>query len=93
MNERYWQAIVRYGHLGKGREVSVARFIITKSNENILDAFIILESMSGTKTRAVQHIFEINSETYLRGKSSEKENFYFKNLMTYKKTREKSPAA
>lgn len=94
MNERYWKAIVRYGHLGKNREVSVARYITTQPNENILDAFIILENMPGTKSRAVLQLFEINQETYLYGKENEKDNFYLRRLMTHKNSaHEKYPAA
>ena len=92
MNERYWKAIVRYGHLGNGREVSVARYICTEPNENILDAFTILENMPGTKNRAVHQIFEINTDTYLYGKDNEKENFYLKSLTTHQRLQKNNRA-
>ena len=94
MNERYWKAIVRYGHLGRNREVSVARYIATQPNENILDAFNILENMPGTKSRAVLQLFEINHATYLHGKVNEKSNFYLQSIMSCNKgAHETHPAA
>lgn len=95
MSDRYWKVIVRYGHLGIGREVSVARYLRTGPQENILDAYTIVEHMPGVKTRAVQLIFEIDNEAYWEGKQTEGENSFLKILMNYrqKKSHKKHKAA
>ena len=84
MNDRYWKVIVRYGHLGIGREVSVARYLRTGSQENILDAYTIVEHMPGVKERAVQLIFEIDIKAYCEGKLSESENCFLEKLMNFR---------
>lgn len=95
VSERYWKVIVRYGHLGIGREVSVARFICTKLEENIMDAYKIVEQMPGVKNKGIQYISEISGETFLIGKFAEREDFFLKCLKTYKpeKNREKDSIA
>ena len=87
MSNRYWKAIVRYGHLGVGREVSVARYICTESSKNIIDAYAILNQMPGSKSRAVQEIIEITFEIYCSGKHDEAECFYLQSLMNWRRSR------
>ena len=95
MSDRYWKVIVRYGHLGIGREISVARYLRTGSQENIMDACTIVEHMPGVKARAVQLIFEIDNRTYCEGKLAEGENCFLKKLMSFrqKKAHKKHRAA
>ena len=83
MSARFWKAVVRYGHLGIGKEISVARSICTKSDENIVDAYGIVENMPGVKASGVHCISEIDRSVYLNGKISEASNYYLCKLKSH----------
>ena len=87
MSKRFWKVIVRYGHVGRGKEVSVARYICTQGNENITDASRIVENMPGVKVRGVGCIFEVSRDSYLNGKAAEPNNLYLQKLMSHRKNR------
>jgi hypothetical protein len=81
--KRYWKVTVRYGHVGKRKEVSIARYIETKFNENILDVVDLVSEMPGVKSRGVQSVHPIGPIEYEVGKLLEKDNFYLQKLMTF----------
>ena len=85
MNEKYWKAVVRYGHVGLGKEVSVARFISTGLEVSILDVYILVENMPGVKVRGVGSIVGKTRDAYRAGKVSERSNAYLQKLMNHKK--------
>ena len=85
MNEKYWKAVVRYGHVGLGKEVSVARFISTGPETSILDVYTLVENMPGVKVRGVGSLVGITRDAYQAGKTSERSNAYLQKLMTHKK--------
>lgn len=85
MNEKYWKAVVRYGHVGLGKEVSVARFISTGPETSILDVYTLVENMPGVKARGVGSLVGITRDAYRAGKVSEHSNAYLQKLMTHKK--------
>lgn len=80
MEFQYWKVIIRYGHVGLGNEISVARHLLFESIMNISDIISFVERMPGTKKNPVVSIKKISSEDYLKGTRNEKENFYLKNL-------------
>ena len=85
VNEKYWKAVVRYGHVGLGKEVSVARFLSTGPEASILDVYTLVENMPGVKVRGVCSLVGITRDAYQSGKVSECTNAYLHKLMTHKR--------
>lgn len=85
MEWTYWKAVVRYGHVGKGKEVSVARYLATPSHTTTIDVMNLIETMPGTKNRALSSIAQIEIEEYLEGSRLEKENFFLQRLFEQRK--------
>lgn len=84
MGWSYWKVVMRYGHVGKGREISVARFLMVRDNHTSIDVMEIAEQMPGTKNRAMLSVHQIQLEEYLQGKRLEHENFYLQRLFENK---------
>lgn len=84
MGCRYWKAVCKYGHVGFGKEVSVARYLKTKDSFSIVDARNIAMQMPGVKANGVLTIAPIDEITYLLGKQTEKSNFYILALKNHK---------
>lgn len=82
--QKFWKSILRYGHVGRKHEVSVARFICTEEDKNALDVMEIVSGMPGVKNRGVVLVTEIDEVKYLAGKKKESENLYLKELMSFK---------
>lgn len=80
MEWTYWKAVMRYGHVGKGKEVSVARYLVTPAHATMIDVMDLIEEMPGTKNRAMLSIIKIGMEEYLEGVRLEKENFFLQRL-------------
>ena len=83
MEARYWKAIVRYGHVGRKKEISVSRFIQTQLDTTLIDAYNIFAEMPGVKARGVMYIQEVDKLNYEAGKTSEKSNLFLDCLMTH----------
>lgn len=84
MGWSYWKVVIRYGHVGKGREVSVARFLMTPDSYTAIDVMGLAEQMPGTKSRATLSVHQVELEEYLQGKRLEKENFFLQRLFENK---------
>lgn len=80
MDKRYWKAICRYGHVGFGNEVSVARYLETDSRLTCFDVWNIVKTMPGVKARGVVFVTEIDRARWLMGKEEERENFYLQQM-------------
>ena len=80
MRWNYWKVVVRYGHVGKRNEVSVARFLVTPEDMTAIDVMKIVEEMPGTKCRATISVNKVELLEYLEGKREEKENLFLKQL-------------
>lgn len=76
----YWKAVVRYGHVGKGKEISVARYLVMLDNSTTVDVMAVIAEMPGTKKRSVGSIRKIDRLEYLEGLRAEKENFFLQQL-------------
>lgn len=76
----YWRAVVRYGHVGKGKEISVARYLVTPGDLKMVDVMNVVNEIPGTKQRAVTSIRKNEYTEYLEGVRAEKENFFLQGL-------------
>lgn len=76
----YWKAVVRYGHVGKGKEISVARYLVMPGDSTTVDVMAVITEMPGTKKRSVGSIRKIGHLEYLEGLRAEKENFFLQRL-------------
>lgn len=76
----YWKAVVRYGHVGKGKEISVARYLVMPGNSTTVGVMAVVAEMPGTKKRSVGSIRKIDRLEYLEGLRAEKENFFLQQL-------------
>lgn len=85
MEWTYWKAVMRYGHVGKRKEVSVARYLVTTSHATTIDVMDLIEEMPGTKNRAMLSIVRVEMEEYLEGIRLEKENFFLQRLFEQRK--------
>jgi hypothetical protein len=81
---RYWKVICKYGHVGKRKEISVARYIQAEDEIDIIAVFHIASDMPAVKTRGVSFIKEINYSEYFIGKQLESENPYLQKLLKAK---------
>lgn len=86
MNQRYWKVVCRYGHVGIGKEVSVARYILTDTTANRLTVLSIAQNMPGVKSKGVTSVIPISREEWEAGKHMEGNNFYLQKLRSHKKT-------
>lgn len=75
----YWKAVVRYGHVGKGKEISVARYLVMPGRSTTVDVMAVITEMPGKKKR-VGSIRKIDHLEYLEGLRAEKENFFLQRL-------------
>jgi len=80
MEWSYWKAVVRYGHVGKGKEISVARYLVMPGGSTTVDVMAVITEMPGTKKRSVGSIRKIDRLEYLEGLRAEKENFFLQRL-------------
>ena len=80
MEWSYWKAVVRYGHVGKRKEISVARYLVMPEHSTMIDVMNVINEMPGTKNRAVLSLRKVDIIEYLEGRRAEKENFFLQRL-------------
>ncbi|WP_046176330.1 hypothetical protein [Domibacillus indicus] len=80
MRWKYWKVVLRYGHVGKRNEVSVARYLVTE--ESCTPVFIMEQAadMPGVKHNGVTSVKEIAREEFIEGKRLEQENFFLQKM-------------
>ncbi|GLC31161.1 hypothetical protein [Clostridium omnivorum] len=83
MKGNFYKVLLRYGHLGTGKDIIVARYLDCENTMKITDVFNLVAGMPGVKSNGVLEVAPISYEKYRRGKAEEKENFYLKKLMTF----------
>ncbi|MDT2046752.1 hypothetical protein CHN50_18150 [Priestia aryabhattai] len=83
MEWKYWKVVLRYGHVGKRKDVTVARYLVTPSHYNLVMVMDIGKEMPGVKSEGVVRLTEVGLEEYLTGKREETENFYLQQLFNY----------
>jgi hypothetical protein len=80
----YWKIVCKYGHIGFRKEVSVARYLRLPVESCLLDAYEVAKMMPGVKNKGVFSGKKILLDEYLSGHQGELDNFYLKNLKTFK---------
>lgn len=85
MEWTYWKVVMRYGHVGKDKEVSVARYLVTPSHATTIEVMDTIEEMPGTKNRAMLSIVKIEMNEYLEGMRKEKEDLFLQSLFNHQK--------
>lgn len=80
MEMMYWKAVIRYGHVGRRNEISVARHLVFPKGTLIYEVIQEVNSMPGTKNNCIQSVYEITKDDYFQGIEREKDNFYLKSL-------------
>jgi hypothetical protein len=83
MEWKYWKVVLRYGHVGKRNEVSVARFLVTEASYNPIAVMDLTAEMPGVKNNGLLSLHEITQEEYIIGKRLEVENIYLQNLKAF----------
>jgi len=86
MEWKYWKVVLRYGHVGKRNDVSVARFLVTETSFDPIMVMDLASEMPGVKSKGVISIKEITQEDYIVGKREEVENLFLQKLKTFKST-------
>lgn len=81
---KYWKVVLRYGHVGKRNEVSVARFLVTEASYNPIMVMELCSEMPGVKNNGVSEIKQITQHEYILGKRKEVEDLFLQKLKTYK---------
>lgn len=66
--------------VGKGKEISVARYLVMPGGSTTVDVMAVIAEMPGTKKRSVGSIRKIDHLEYLEGLRAEKENFFLQRL-------------
>lgn len=77
---QHWKVIIRYGHVGRRNEISIARHLVFESSKGISEIIDFVAEMPGTKKNPVVSIKKISFEEYLLGTRKEREDFYLKTL-------------
>ena len=80
MEWSYWKAVVRYGHVEKKKEISVARYLVMPEHSTMIDVMNVINEMPGTKNRAMISLRRVDVLEYLEGIREEKENFFLQRL-------------
>ena len=85
MNRIYWRVVLRYGHVGTGREISVARHLETGLDFRCIDVMNLAKEMPGVKANGVREVRQITEEQWLAGKEAEEYNFYLQQLKNHRR--------
>lgn len=83
MEWSYWKVVVRYGHVGKRKEVSVARHLQLPLETTLLDAMEVAKNMPGVKNKGVSAGRRCTFEEYSKGRQIEERNFYLIKLKSF----------
>ena len=93
MKPRDWKVVCRYGHVGIGKEVSLARFLQTRNGETCIDVFLLAQRMPAVKHRGVHSVQRITEFEYFQGLNAERKHPYLVRLLGKKPTPTLPPAS
>ena len=82
---KYWKVVLRYGHVGFRKEISVERYLATQDSVTIVDVREVASNMPGVKSYGVHSIEGVTYEKYDQGKQRETCNFFLQRLFKCKK--------
>jgi hypothetical protein len=84
LKQSYWKVVLRYGHVGHGNEVCVARYLAFDEGITLLEVYDFAKNMPGVKsTRGVNSAKKVDYSEYCTGKEAEESNFYLQKLMSF----------
>ena len=84
LKKSYWKVVLRYGHVGHGNEVCVARYLAFDEGSTLLDVYNSAKNMPGVKSaRGVNSAKKVDYREYCAGKETEESNFYLQKLMAF----------
>jgi hypothetical protein len=83
MEWSYWKVILKYGHVGQRKEVSVARYLTMPTESLLLDVMMAAQHMPGVKARGILSARRITLDEYLIGHREESENLYLQKLKAF----------
>lgn len=84
LKQSYWKVVLRYGHVGHGNEVCVARYLAFDEGITLLDVYDSAKNMPGVKiARGVNSAKKVDYREYYAGKETEESNFYLQKLMSF----------
>ena len=84
LKKSYWKVVLRYGHVGHGNEVCVARYLAFDEGSTLLDVYNSAKNMPGVKSaRGVNSAKKVDYREYCAGKETEESNFYLQKLMSF----------
>lgn len=83
MGWKYWKVVLRYGHVGKRKEVSVARYLVTEANYTPVVVMEEAADMPGVKHNGVTSVKEIARDEFIEGKRLEQENFFLQKMKAF----------
>lgn len=85
MEWSYWKVICMHGHVGRRKEVSVARHLRLPLESTLFDAMAVAENMPGVKNKGVYMARKITHEEYSIGLQKEENNLYLLKLKSFSK--------
>lgn len=83
MGWKYWKVVLRYGHVGKRNEISVARYLVTEEHYTPVVVMDQAANMPGVKHNGVVSVKEIERADFLEGKRLEQENFFLQKMKAF----------
>lgn len=81
----YWKVVCKYGHVGRRKEVSVARHLRLPVEATLFDAMKLAENMPGVKNKGVHMAKKITQDEFSIGLQKEEDNFYLLKLKSFSK--------
>ena len=83
MRWKYWKVVLRYGHVGKRNEISVARYLVTEEDHTPIVVMDQAADMPGVKHNGVISVKEIKQDEFMEGKRLEQENFFLQKMKAF----------
>ena len=87
MKKTFWVAKLRYGHVGKGKEVCINRYLEMGADADINDVINLINGMPAVKkgNHPYRSIRRIDQEEFYQGRQHQSHNLYLKKLWSHKK--------
>lgn len=83
MEWKYWRVVLRYGHVGKRNEISVARYLVTEAECTPVVVMDQAADMPGVKHNGVMSVKEVTRSEFTEGKRMEQENFFLQKMKAF----------
>lgn len=83
MEWSYWKIVRKYGHIGRRKEVSVARHLRLPAGATLLEAIEVAKNMPGVKSKGISLGKKIAFDEFSIGLQEEEHSFYLKKLKSF----------